>query len=102
SYHIFHEEINFLRNFFRTHFYPVKLFNKIPKRYLAEKYNTCSNTIGPSRNIVYFELPLIGYQTKEMKSEVIKLLNELVRFSRKQRTKNTRLPIIILLNLPSF
>ena len=76
SYQIFHVEIDCLRNFFQKNLYPMKLFNSILKRYLSEKYNTCSSTIGPSKNKIYFELPQIGNQTKKMKSELTKLLNE--------------------------
>jgi hypothetical protein len=54
----------------------MKLFNSILKRFLAEKYDACTRTIGPSKNKIYVELPQIGYQTNKMKSEVIKLLNE--------------------------
>jgi len=76
SYVTFHEEVNFLRNYFKNNYYPTKIFNVIVRKFLNNLYNPKPRTTTVQKESAYLELPYIGYHTANMKTELESIISK--------------------------
>ena len=64
SYLDFHEEIEFLKNFFVNNGFPCNLFYSIVRNFLNNRYNSVENLTEENKKM-YFSLLYFGYQSEK-------------------------------------
>ena len=75
SYINFNIEIEFLKTFFQNNGYPLNLFHKCLKNFLANIYEPKPPMTTVSKQTIYFSFPYLGYITDNINREISKLIN---------------------------
>ena len=73
---LFQNEVTFLRNYFMTNKYPLKLFNKILCNFLADKLDFKPVYDSVAEMKMFLELPFIGKNTETMVRELQSVMSE--------------------------
>ena len=76
SYQNFHNEIEYLREFFINNMYPEKLFNTILKKFLNHKFITSPPCATVQKQSVFVSIPYIGTDSAKLRSEILSLLSK--------------------------
>jgi hypothetical protein len=77
NYHLFHQEVCFLKSYFSKNNFPMPLFESVVKKVLG-KVREADTEIVPKvdRQTCYVQLPFLMHQTSKLKSEVLVLLQK--------------------------
>ena len=70
SYLSFHNEVQFLRNYFQSNCYPTKIYNSILRKFINDKYISKRECTTVNKELLYLGLPFIGVQTGKLVSEL--------------------------------
>ena len=72
SYLEFHEEVEFLRQFFFNNGFNINLFYKIPKQFLDNTLMNKSSQYGPKKKYFYVKVPFISNSINKIITEDFK------------------------------
>ena len=76
TYQNFHEELVFLRNFFKNNGYPIILFENCINKFLDKKYSDSNSDDSSPLEKQYISLPYFGSQSNKLKQELSSLLQK--------------------------
>ena len=76
TYQNFHEELVFLRIFFKNNGYPINLFENCINKFLDRKYSDSNSDDSSPLEKQYISLPYFGSQSNKLKQELSSLLQK--------------------------
>lgn len=82
SYHLsstylnFHNDIEFLKNFFLANGFPLKLFQSCVKGFLSSIYSSKTKPCIVPKHKLYFSMPYMGYISDKLKNELQNIISK--------------------------
>ena len=78
SFSFIHDEFQFLKVFFKSNGYPIRLVEKCINKFLNKKYNSDQTHLSDNncKSKFYFTIPYFGHQSEKLKKELNCLLSK--------------------------
>jgi hypothetical protein len=74
SFVFFHNDMQFLRSFFKNNCFPVHLFERFLRNFFNDIFQPKPTTLSAPKKDIFMSLPFVDYRSKALEQEIVNLL----------------------------